>query len=47
MDAYQSANELLHDTVTLLSGNKAPTRVILSVFRTTADHFALVYPDNR
>jgi len=46
-DSYQSTNELLHDTVTLLSGNKGPTRVILSVFRTTADHFALIYPDNR
>lgn len=44
---YQSANEILHDTVTLLSGNNGPRHVILSVFRTTVDHFALVYPDNR
>src|SRR5438876_766457 len=46
-DYYQSSNEIIHDSVTLLSGNKGPTRVILSVFRTTVDHFALVYPDNR
>ena len=48
MDSYhQSSSEILNDTVTLLSGNNGPKRVILSVFRTTVDHFALVYPDNR
>lgn len=44
---YPSSNEILHESITLLSGANGPKRVILSVFRTTVDHFALVYPDNR
>jgi hypothetical protein len=44
---YQDANEVMRGSVTLLSSNQGPQSVILSVFKTSVDHFALVYPDNR
>ncbi|CAG7833974.1 unnamed protein product [Allacma fusca] len=46
-NGYSSANEIMRGHVTLLSSSHGPQRVILSVFRTSVDHFALVYPDNR
>jgi len=42
-----NTNEIMRGQVTLLSSSHGPQRVILSVFRTSVDHFALVYPDNR
>ena len=45
--SYGSANEIMRGHVTLLSSSHGPQRVILSVFKTSVDHFALVYPDNR
>ena len=45
--SYASANEIMRGHVTLLSSSHGPQRVILSVFKTSVDHFALVYPDNR
>ncbi len=42
-----SDNEIMRGPLTLLSSSHGPQNVILSIFRTSVDHFALVYPDNR
>jgi hypothetical protein len=42
-----SANEIIRGPVKLVSASHSPQNVVLSVFRTSVDHFALVYPDNR
>lgn len=42
-----SDNEIMRGPVTLFSSLHGPQKVILSIFRTSVDHFALVYPDNR
>lgn len=46
-DLSPSANEIMKGPLTLLSSSHGPQRVILSIFRTSVDHFALVYPDTR
>ncbi|CAL8083261.1 unnamed protein product [Orchesella dallaii] len=45
-DLSPSANEIMRGPLTLLSSSHGPQRVIVSVFRTSVDHFSLVYPDN-
>jgi len=42
-----SMNEIMRGSLTLLSSSHGPQRVILSVTRTSVDHFALMYPENR
>jgi len=46
-DLSPSANEIMKGPLTLLSSSHGPQRVILSIFRTSVDHFCLVYPDTR
>jgi len=46
-ESYPDANEIMRGPVTFLGSKQGPQRVILTVFKTSVDHFALVYPDNR